>query len=212
MRDLKRRFVASIFATALVWPMLASAGYIESVNGDLSGTFSNPTPIALVPDGFFTIAGTVEGAGAGVSVDLDYFTVTVPVGQRLASLNVLPGTVGGGAIGSFLAIYSGSTAVDPVSAASTDALGYYLYGAGDIGTDILDNIGTFNFLGTNPSIGFIAPLPAGDYTFWIQEGFRGPFAYNFELVLSSAVPAPPIILLLGLAALAMGLRRYRRAV
>ena len=211
MRDLKRRVVASIFATVLVWPMLASAGYIESVNGDLSGTFSSPTPIAVVPDGSFTIAGTVEGAGAGVSVDLDYFTVTVPVGQRLASLNVLPGTVGGGAIGSFLAIYSGSTAVDPVSAVSTDALGYYLYGAGDIGTDILDNLGTFNLLGTNPSIGFIAPLPAGDYTFWIQEGFRGTFSYNFELVLSS-VPAPPTILLLGLAALAMGLRRYRRAV
>ena len=209
MSDLKRSIVASIFLTALVLPMLASADYIESVDGDLSGDFQNPTSIALVPDGSTTVSGTIQGAGMGVSVDLDYFTVTVPVGQVLAALNVLPGTVGAGAIGSFIAIYPGSTAVSPVGAASTDALGYYLYRAADIGTDILDDIGTFNFNGTNPSIGFLPPLPSAGYTFWIQEGFNGTFPYNFELVLSS-VPEPPTILLMGLAGLAIGLSRRRR--
>ena len=209
MSDLKRSILASIFLTALGWPMLASADYIESVNGDLSGNFQNPTSIALVPNGSTRVAGTVQGAGAGVSTDLDYFTVTVPVGQVLAALNVLPGTVGGGAIGSFIAIYLGATAVNPVGAASTAALGYYLYRATDIGTNILDDMGTFNFMGTNPSMGFIPPLPSGDYTFWIQEGFLGTFPYNFELVLRS-VPAPPTILLMGLAGLAMCLRRYRQ--
>ena len=210
MSDLKRSTLASIFLTALAWPMLASAAnYIESVNGDLSGDFQNPTSIVLVPNGSTTVSGTIQGAGMGVSVDLDYFKVTVPVGQVLAALNVLPGTVGAGAIGSFIAIYSGATAVNPVGAASTDALGYYLYRAADIGTDILDNMGTFNFNGTNPSIGFIPPLSSGDYTFWIQEGFNGTFPYNFELV--SSVPEPPTILLMGLAGLAIGLRRYRRA-
>jgi hypothetical protein len=63
--------------------------------------------------------------------------------------------------------------------------------------------------GTN-SIGFIPPLPSGDYSFWIQEGFNGTFPYNFELVLCS-VPAPPTILLVALAGLAMGLRRHRGA-
>ena len=210
MSDLKRSTLASIFLTALAWPMLASAAnYIESVNGDLSGDFQNPTSIVLVPNGSTTVSGTIQGAGMGVSVDLDYFKVTVPVGQVLAALNVLPGTVGAGAIGSFIAIYSGATAVNPVGAASTDALGYYLYRAADIGTDILDNMGTFNFNGTNPSIGFIPPLSSGDYTFWIQEGFNGTFPYNFELV--SSVPEPPTILLMGLGGLAIGLRRYRRA-
>jgi hypothetical protein len=142
----------------------------------------------------------------GVSLDLDYFTVTVPVGQVLAALNVLPGTVGAGAIGSFIAIFKGATAVDPTSAVSTDTLGYYLYRAADIGTNILDDMGTFNFMG-NLSMGFIPPLPSGNYTFWIQEGANGTFPYNFELVL---VPAPPTILLMGLAGLAMNLRRYRR--
>ena len=196
MSDLKRSILASIFLTALVWPMLASADYIESVNGDLSGNFQNPTSIALVPDGSTTVSGTIQGAGMGVSVDLDYFTVTVPVGQALAALNVLPGTMGGGAIGSFIAIYPGATAVNPVGAVSTAALGYYLYRTADIGTNILDNMGTFNFMGTNPSIGFIPPLLSAAYTFWIQEGFNGTFPYNFELVLSS-VPEPSTVLMMG---------------
>jgi hypothetical protein len=209
MSDLKRTILDSIIVSALAWPMLASADYIESVNGDLSGNFQNPTSIALVPNGSTTVSGTVQGAGGGVSVDLDYFTVTVPVGQVLAALNVLPGTLGGGAIGSFIGIYAGSAAVNPIGAASTAALGYYLYRATDIGTDILDDIATFNFNGTNPSIGFIPPLPSADYTFWIQEGFNGTFPYNFQLVLRS-VPTPPTIPLVALAGLAMGLCRYRK--
>jgi hypothetical protein len=210
MSDFKRNILVSIFLTALAWPMLASADYIESVNGDLSGNFLNPTSIALVPNGSTRVSGTVTGAGMGVSTDLDYFMVTVPVGQGLAALNVLPGTVGGGAIGSFIAVFAGSTAANPATAVSTDTLGYYLYRTpADIGTDILDNMGTFNFMGVNPSIGFTPPLFAGNYTFWVQEGALGTFPYNFELVLSS-VPAPPTILLMGLAGVAfLGLRRRR---
>jgi hypothetical protein len=47
MRDLKRSIVASIFVTALVWPVLASANYSESADGDLSGNYLSPTPISL---------------------------------------------------------------------------------------------------------------------------------------------------------------------
>ena len=213
MSNLKRSIVASIFVTTLACPVLALANYAESVNGDLSGNFQNPTPIALVPNGSTTISGTIQGAGSGVSIDLDFFTVAVPVGQVLSAVDVLPGTAVGG-VGSFIGLYSGSTAVDPATAASTDALGYYLYRATDIGTDILDNIATFNFGGTNPSIGFVPPLPAGNYTFWIQEGFNGIFPYNFELALSaspSAVPEPSMAvgLLIGLGGL-VSLRRHRR--
>ena len=208
MSDLKRSILASIFLTVLGWPMLASADFTESPPiTELSGDFLNPTSIALVPNGSTKVSGTVQGAGMGVSLDLDYFTVTVPVGQVLAALNVLPETMGAGAIGSFIAIYKGATAVSPVNAVSTDTLGYYLYRTADIGTNILDDMGIFNFMGTNPSMGFVPPLPSGNYTFWIQEGANGTFPYNFELVL---VPAPPTILLMGLAGLAMCLRRYRQ--
>ena len=77
MSDLKRSILASIF---FVWPTFASADFIEPTNGELSGNFLSPTPVSLVSNGTTRVAGTVQGAGMGVSIDLDYFTVTVPVG------------------------------------------------------------------------------------------------------------------------------------
>ena len=209
MRNLERSILAALFLTVLAWPVLASASYVESVNGDLSGDFQHPTAIA-VAIGSTTVSGTVEGKGKGVSVDLDYFRVTIPAGQVLAELIVREVTQGGGMVGSFIAVFAGPTGVDPATAVSTDTLGYYLYGAGDVGNDILDNIGTFNLGGNNPSDGFTPPLPAGVYTFWIQEGFLGTFPYNFELVVQSA-PAPSTLLLMGLAGLALGVWRLRPA-
>ena len=208
MRDLTRGILALVVVTASVWPTLASADFIESPGVDLSGDHLSPTSIAVVPNGSTRISGTVEGAGMGVSLDLDYFTLTVPVGQVLAALIVREGTLGAGMIGSFIAVFAGPTAADPDTAVSTDALGYYLYSAADIGTNILDDMGTFNLGGTSPSIGFVPPLPSGEYTFWIQEGFRGTFPYSFELVL---VPGLPTIVSMGLAGLAMSLRRYGSA-
>jgi hypothetical protein len=210
MRNLERSILAALVLTVLAWPMLASASYIESVNGDLSGDFQNPTPIA-VAIGSTTIAGTVEGKGKGVSVDLDYFRVTIPAGQVLAELIARDGTVGGGAIGSFIALFEGSTAIDPATAAASDTLGFYLYSAADAtaGANILARMQGFTF-GGSTSPGFGLPLPAGDYTFWIQEGFLGTFPYNFELVVQSA-PEPSTLLLMGLAVLALGLWRLRPA-
>jgi hypothetical protein len=76
--------------------------------------------------------------------------------------------------------------------------------------DILDDMGVFNFMGTSPSIGFVPPLPAADYTFWVQEGANGIFPYNFEFVLR-AVPEPTSLLLIVLAGLAVGMRwRFKR--
>ncbi len=207
MRSVRSK-LASTFLAMLAWPMAASANHVESVNGDLSGDFRNPTFVALLPSGSTIVSGTIQGAGMGVSVDLDYFRVNVPTGQVLSALNVLPGTVGAGAIGSFIAIFRGPAAVDPATATSRDTLGYYLYRTADIGTNILDDLGTFNFGGTNPSMGFLPPLPSGDYTFWIQEGANGVFPYSFALVL--AVPEPPTVLLIALAGTAIALRRRRR--
>jgi hypothetical protein len=208
VRDCKRSILAAMVFSVLAWPMVASADYIEAVNGDLSGDFAHPTPIA-VAIGSTTVAGTVEGKGKGVSVDLDYFKVTIPEGQVLAALIVDSGTQGGGAIGAFIALFDGATAVDPGSAAASDTLGFYLYGAGDVGSNILEKMQGFTF-GGSTSPGFDLPLPAGDYTFWVQEGFLGTFPSNFQIVVQSA-PAPPTILLLGLVGLALGVRHYRRA-
>jgi hypothetical protein len=108
--------IASIYLTALAWPMLASANYVESVDGDLSGDHLNPTSVALVANGSTMVSGTVEGAGMATSVDLDYFTVSVPIGQRLDSLIVRDGTSGGGMTGIFFGMFPGATG--PIPAAS----------------------------------------------------------------------------------------------
>jgi len=51
--------------------MLASAHYIESVNGALSANFQNPSSIALVPNGSTRGLRDYPGSAQGVSVDLD---------------------------------------------------------------------------------------------------------------------------------------------
>jgi hypothetical protein len=206
MRNVNSKRLAALSLPLLAWPMLASAGYMESIDGDLSGDYQNPTPIPLLANGATTLSGTVEGEGAGVSTDLDYFTVTVPTGQRLVSLRVLPDTVGGGALGAFIGLYAGATGVDPATAASTDALGYYFYSVADIDTDILDDMATFNWQDTRPSQGFSPPLAPASYTFWVQEGADGEFPYNFEIKLQS-VAEPSTILLMGLAGGLLGMRR-----
>jgi hypothetical protein len=191
----------------LAVPMSAAASYIELIDGDLSGNYLSPTSVALLPNGSTTISGTIAGAGAAVSTDLDYFTVTVPAGQVLSSVFVRSGTTSGGAIGSFIGIFPGATGTDPAITTSSDLLGYYLYRQADINTDILDDIGTFNFNGTNPSQGFVPPLLANDYTFWIQEGANGTFSYNFDLVLTQAIPEPATATLLLTALGVLAVRR-----
>jgi len=188
--------------------MGASADFIEPADGELSGNYLSPTPVALTPNGVTRVAGNVQGAGMGRSIDLDYFRVTVPTGQVLSAINVLPGTIGAGAIGTFIAVFDGP-AVNPDTAVSTDLLGYYLYRTADIGTNILDDIATFNFQGTNPADGFVPPLPADDYIFWIQEGFNGIFPYNLQFVLRG-VPEPGTLALAGLALAGLAFKRRKK--
>jgi len=197
--------VIGIGLAVLGAPRLTAAAYNESVDGDLSGNYLSPTTVAVVANGSTSITGTIAGAGNGVSTDLDYFKVTVPPGQTLAALLVRSGTTTGGT-GSFIGVYDGAAGTNPATATGAQLRGYYLYKVADINTDILDDMGTFNFNGTNPSQGFTPPLPAGDYTFWIQEGANGTFNYNMELQL---VPEPAGWLL-GLAGLAMMGRRGKK--
>ena len=74
-------------------------------------------------------------------------------------------------------------------------------GNGTVGTDILDNIGA----GAG-AMGFVPPLPAGDYTFLIQQTGGSASDYTFQF---SVVPLPPTVLLLGPVLLVI--TRLRRA-
>src|SRR5690348_2858829 len=171
-----------LFAGACLFAATAQAGvvYSESVSGDLSGSGLSPTLITVAL-GSNQVFGTT-GRAAGV-VDLDYFRLTVPVGEVLTGITILPGTAGLGALGdSFIGMQAGSqVTVLPTATDATGLLGWFHYDAGDIGTNILPLMGTSGF----GSTGFTPPLPAGSYSFWVQELSTGTAPYGFDFALAT---------------------------
>lgn len=86
-----------------------------------------------------------------------------------------------------------------VSTAATTAaglLGWDHYGTEDIGVNILPLMGTSDM----GSTGFTGPLPAGTYSFWVQEASVGTVNYGFEFTVAPE-PASWTMLLTGMVAL-----------
>jgi hypothetical protein len=189
-------------------PLCASAAALdEGVSGDFSANRLAPTVFTLdqANGGSNTLSGTV-GRMSGV-VDLDYINVVVPSGFLWTSMLVGNQTTGGGG-GAFIGLASGSTMpLLPTATTAEGLLGWHLYSADDRGTDILDDMA----IPSNGSSGFERPLPAGSYTFWIQELSTGAFPYSFNLTVTP-VPEPTsaLLLLMGLAATATAARRTTR--
>lgn len=183
--------------SAFFSPCFASVVYDESINGDLSTDFSNPTSV-LIQAGSNQILGTT-GRADGV-VDRDYFTITIPQGLRLTRIEVLPNTTGDNIDTpiSFISVQTGATGTNPSTAQAPLAaslLGYYLFGPADIGQDILDNLGQSNLLFL-PAQGFTTPLGAGTYTFWVQETAVNLINYGIDLQVQP-VPVPAAVWLFG---------------
>ena len=188
-----------LLASAFLYCAAAAHGatiYDESVSGDLSNSGLTPTllTVSLGSNELFGTTGKTNNI-----IDRDYFTFTVPPGLELTAITVLPGTETLGTLGaSFIGIESGPQVT--ISTAATDAtglLGWYHYTTGDIGVDILPLMGTSG-LG---STGFTAPLPAGTYSFWVQEASAGTVAYGFDFTVAAPEPASWTMLLTGLATL-----------
>jgi len=193
-----RRWARGLGAAALGLAGTAQAGVVwdESVQGDLSGQAASPTALTLSP-GSNQVLGASGNLGAGT--DLDFFTFTIPAGQQMVSLWVLPSTAPE-SLG-FLGIGAGPQITGFTASA---LMGWIHYGAFDAGSDILPRIGA----GAGAT-GFTPPLGAGTYSVWIQDFDFGASPYAFDMVLA-AVPEPPaaLTLLAGLGLL--GLRRRRR--
>ncbi len=157
--------------------------------------------VAMVPGENLLLGrtGRVDGV-----VDRDYFRFELPTGWQLDTLTVLPGT---GALGaapvSFIAVQAGpQVTVNPTGGSATGLLGWAHYGENDVGTDIL------GLMGIAPgAIGFSGPLPAGVYSFWIQDTGTGVAEYRLAFGVS-AVPEPAAwALWLAGAAAVLGWRR-----
>ncbi len=182
----------------------ASTAWDESVSGDLSSSGLAPTAVTLGP-GSNTVTGTTGRTG-GI-VDRDYFTVALADGWQLDSITVRPGTTFLGASGlGFMAVQAGpQVTVSPTGGSATGLLGWVHYSENDIGSDIL------GLMGIGPgAVGFAGSLPAGVYSFWIQDTGSGTAAYHFDFSVSAVPDAPALALwLAGMAVLACSAARAR---
>jgi hypothetical protein len=168
-----RLFVA--FATCLLPLMAHAAPYSETVSGDLSNNRLAPT---LVP---LTLGGNPID-GAIINTDLDYLTIQVPAAAELSA--IIFETYESSNARAFLGMQAGSTfTVDPPSTTPGVLLGYTHFGIDQlIGSDLLDDLAA----GVG-AIGFTSPLPAGDYTFWINQTEPSLTGYRFNF---TVVPEP----------------------
>lgn len=173
----------------------AVAGVIhdESMHGDLSDDRLNPTPLVLA-DGVNSLIATSQAG------DREYVRFTVPAGRQLGAVNL---TSYSGVDGTaFIAAQAGTSMTEPPTGTNVgNLLGWTHFGpgAGNLGDDILPAIGT------GPgAIGFLPPLPEGEYTFWIQQ-IGSTSTYQLDFV---SIPAPAT-LTLGVLALGAAARRRR---
>ena len=161
-------------------PQPPANGYDEAVSGDIS---DNPNaPLALdLAEGTTRLSATTGGG------DQEYVTVTVPDGFQLASINVeaySPNDV------AFIGVQEGATFTEPLdnSADVSELLGYTLFGASAEGTDILDNIGNGSNGANFGGQGFEGPLPAGTYTFALQQlGADSDYTLAFNVAEAAVV-------------------------
>jgi len=195
----------ALAATVLAGSAQADVVWNEAINGDFSNDGLLPTVVTLAA-GDNSIIGSTGRSPTTTIVDRDYFSITVPTGHVWTSMMLLPGSggIGGGA---FLGLMAGPQfSVPPDTQTAAGLLGWTIYEEGNIGSDLLLAMAVPG-LGSS---GFQIPLPAGTYSFWVQELSVGVAPYAFELGIS-AVPeaSTAMAMLAGLALLGAVLRKRR---
>ena len=155
----------------------------ESIDGDLSGDYLNPTALS-------TAGVNNQVLFSSVSADREYFSLTIGAGEQLAAIIVDAWTSVDDL--SFLAVAAGTAFPTPPTSPGPDPtvmLGYAHFGAPDLGLDILQSIGA------GPgSQGFSGSLAPGDYTFWAQETGPNAAAATLNFVVTP-IPEPSTALL-----------------
>jgi hypothetical protein len=202
-------------ALALV-PNLAWA-YNEAVSGDLSDVAASPTVLAFGV-GNNQVKGTMVTPPPPAENDTrDFITFTVPPGHQLTAIILeeyiaLPG--GGPGNTGFHAINAGPVGKTPgVDPSSAFLGGDHVSGANE-GMNILLDLAITPLSGT----GFSVPLPAGTYSYVIQQTGNDLTGYDLNFVIAAVPPVPgttPVwlgagaVALLALGALAMARTQHR---
>jgi hypothetical protein len=173
----------------------AAGGWDEAVQGDFANLGTAPTAITLEL-GSNPVRGTTGRQNS--VVDRDYFSFTLPAGWQLDTLTVVGGSFLGVSGLSFIGVQAGpQVTVNPTGGSAAGLLGWVHFGQNDIGTDILGLMG----IGFGAS-GFQSPLPAGTYSFWVQDTGTGVASYQLDFGVSAVPePAAALLMLAGVAAL-----------
>jgi hypothetical protein len=204
--------VTAGFAFTLMLGLAGSAGAViawdEAVNGEFSHNGFTPTVVNLIV-GDNDMFGTYGRTVAGGPVNPDYFTFTVPAGEALTAITVLPGTTSAGPLNdSFIGLEAGKQLTLPTTVTTAAGLlGWFHFGPEDIYANILPEMG----VAMQGSSGFTPPLGPGDYAVWVQEtGVCAPnlCTYGLEFTLVPE-PASSAALLIGLGILGV-VRKFGR--
>jgi hypothetical protein len=204
------RILTLLAALALPLGSAQALTWDETVNGDLSGNGAAPTLLGTLSPGINLISGTMGSLNGTGPLDADVWNFTIAAGYYLTGINLVDysATSGSPSNNSFMAIANGGSINfnDPSLHLSNALWGYGQDGFGNTYTNLLALLDDGPEFG---GIGFNGPLPAGNYTFWIQEG-SDQIHYGIDFV-TSPVPVPESgsLLLLGVAGL-WSLRRRRR--
>lgn len=177
--------------------LATTVDYDEVFDGDLSNDRFNPTAFTLGV-GTNTVSMNVIDSNDFDNGDIDYFSITIPVGLRLDSITLLESSVPPGGFDSiaFVGLASGPIfPIDPMFIDPELLLGFVLTAPEIVGTDI------------TADLGLSAPV-AGErvYSFWVQQtGFElTTVTLGFDV---SVIPTPATAMPLALGALALRRRR-----
>lgn len=190
----------AIIAGVLCAPHATAGGVVvwdESVDGDLSDDWLAPTQLAPFGIGQSIVTMSVVDSNEPFG-DRDYFTITIPDGFELFSIDLLLLDADGGDDIAFIGIQAGDqVTVDPLFPNPAPLLGFMLTQQMNVGGDILGiMIGEDNL-----------PLGAGQYSFWVQQTGQDltTLSLGFNV---GIIPAPGSAGLLALAG--FGVMRRRR--
>jgi hypothetical protein len=172
---------------------LADVIHDENLHGDLSNDRLAPTAYSLSLGANSVLATSSQG-------DREFIALTVPAGAELSA--ILQISYAGDDDVAFAAVQAGpQLTVDPDLFDPAGLLGWTHFGpfAFPNGSDILPSMG----MGFGAD-GFSPPLPAGTYTFWLQQA--GPSLTSFQLDFI-VTPAPGAASMLAVGVLAAVRRR-----